>query len=188
MSSILYIKNLLKDRQVASIAPTSRFGVRKVCAKIDFAKRNVIVEYGPATGVFSTYMLSQLTPDSELILIERNSNFAGFLKQLFNDARVSVYCESAESVSDIVRDRLGEAKADYILSGVPFSFCSDTVRNRIVTESHKVLHKDGKFLPYQTFFQKNDHLKNHLDQHFPAVSTEYCFLNTPPLRIYEAVK
>ena len=31
MSTITYLKNFIKDKNVASITPTSPFGVRKVC-------------------------------------------------------------------------------------------------------------------------------------------------------------
>ncbi len=69
MDTIVYLKNMFRDKQVASFTPTSIFGIKKVCDKIDFNKRNVIVEYGPGTGVFTRYLLDNLTPDSKLILI-----------------------------------------------------------------------------------------------------------------------
>lgn len=52
MDTITYLKNFVRDRNVASITPTSAIGVKKVCSKIDFHKPSVIVEYGPGTGVF----------------------------------------------------------------------------------------------------------------------------------------
>ena len=56
MSTLTYLKNFIRDKNVASITPTSPFGVRKVCEKIDFKKRNVIIEFGPGQRrIFKIY-------------------------------------------------------------------------------------------------------------------------------------
>ena len=81
MKTFIYLKNLVTDRYVASVTPTSRFGVDKVCNKIDFSKSDVIVEYGPGTGVFTTVLLKNMPKDSKLIAIERNQNFCRYLKK-----------------------------------------------------------------------------------------------------------
>ena len=81
MDTLIYIMNFIKDRNVASITPTSSVGVKKVCNKIDFSQNSLIVEYGPGTGVFSKYLLRQMGEDSRLILIERNRNFNSLLKR-----------------------------------------------------------------------------------------------------------
>jgi hypothetical protein len=45
----------------------------------------------------------------------------------------------------------------------------------------------GKFLAYQTFYQKNAHLKVYLEKYFSTVDDQYALRNIPPLRIYEAI-
>jgi phospholipid N-methyltransferase len=188
MTTLLYIKNLLKDKNIASITPTSRSGVRRVCSKIDFSRNNVILEYGPAAGVFTKYLLNQMSDGSELILIERNPSFVSILKKMIHDPRVTIYHDSAENVIDILSTHNGQKKADYIVSGIPFSFLPEGLRDRVVSDSYLLLNQGGKFLPYQTFYQKDSSLKDHINQHFSSVHTEYCLWNMPPLRIYEAVK
>jgi phospholipid N-methyltransferase len=188
MSTLLYLKNIIKDKHIASITPTSSSGVRRVCSKIDFTKDNVILEYGPAAGVFTKYLLKRMTNGSELILIERNHRFVSILKKLFKDQRVTIYHDSANNVNNIIRNHNRQEKADYIVSGIPFSFLPECVRAQIVADSHQVLNKGGKFLPYQTFLQKDHHLKDHIDRYFSTVQVEYHLFNAPPLRIYEAVK
>lgn len=182
-----YLKNVIKDKHIASITPTSTYGVKKVCCKIDFSRRNVIVEYGPATGVFSTYLLQQLTEHSKLVLIETNNNFVSILRKKIKDPRVKIVHDSAEYVSKIIKDCAVE-QADYIISGIPFTFMNEETRKLIVQQTYKALKKGGKFLPYQTFFQKDRHLKNFMEKYFNKVTDEYCFLNAPPMRIYEGVK
>lgn len=187
MSTFLYLKNMIRDKNIASITPTSHAGVKRVCERIDFSKPNVIVEYGPATGVFTYYLLERLSSDSRLILIERNQEFVRILKDRIQDERVSVYGESAEQVQEIVQNE-GLEQVDYIISGIPFSFFSDALRDEIVRKTHAVLRPQGKFLPYQTFFQKDKHLYDHLVRYFSDVRDEIFIYNVPPMRIYEAVK
>jgi phosphatidylethanolamine/phosphatidyl-N-methylethanolamine N-methyltransferase len=188
MSTFVYIKNLIKDKDIASVTPTSAFGVRKVCSKIDFKKDNVYVEYGPATGVFTNYILKMMTAGSKMILIERNVEFVSVLrKKYYDEDRVTIHHDSAENVKDIV-SRVSPEGVDYVLSGIPFSFFNDSMRRQIVQETHAVLKTNGKFLPYQTFFQQDNHLYQPMADIFPSVKDEYYLLNLPPMRIYEAVK
>ncbi len=187
MSTFVYIKNLIKDKDIASITPTSAFGVQKVCKKIDFAKDNVYVEYGPATGVFTRYILKNMTAGSKMILIEKNENFVSILRKTFPDHRVYIHHDSAENVRDLVF-RISEGGADYIVSGIPFSFLDHSLRKEIVRQTHRTLRDNGKFLPYQTFYQRNSHLLDYMKDTFPVVNDGYCLLNIPPMRIYEAVK
>jgi phospholipid N-methyltransferase len=187
MDTIVYLKSMIRDKNVASITPTSSFGIEKVCSKIDFSKRTVIVEYGPGTGVFTKYILDHMTSDSKLILIERNEDFINILNQSFQDPRLSVYHDSAENVELLLKAN-GEKHADYVISGIPFSFLPPKLRNIVVERSFACLREGGKFLAYQTFYQLDRFLKVYLNKYFKLVYTSYCLRNAPPLRIFEAVK
>ncbi|MFZ2448583.1 MAG: methyltransferase domain-containing protein [Syntrophobacteraceae bacterium] len=187
MDTFVYIMNFLRDKNVASITPTSSVGVKRVCSKIDFSRDSIIVEYGPGTGVFTKYLLDKMGEDSRLILIELNKNFKSILKNKFRDPRVIIVNESAENVLETLRS-CKEAEADYIISGIPFSFLESGLKHRILYNTHRALKPGGKFLCYQTCFQTNNHLKVHLQRYFPEVSAKYELVNIPPLRIYEAIK
>ena len=187
MDTFVYIMNFIRDKNVASITPTSSVGVQKVCSKIDFNRQNLIVEYGPGTGVFTTFLLDKMGDASRLILIERNKNFSSILQNKINDPRVILVNDSAENVLETLRS-CKEAEADYIISGIPFSFLTSELKHKILYNTHRALKKGGKFLVYQTCFQTNNHLKVHLQQYFPTVNSKYELLNIPPLRTYEAIK
>src|SRR3972149_3700301 len=90
MSTLSYVKNFLSDKYIASITPTSDFGVKKVCSKIDFSRCGLVVEYGPGTGVFTKYLLQKMGADSLLIMIERNANFVTLLRKKVRDPRAFV--------------------------------------------------------------------------------------------------
>ena len=181
------MKNLVKDRNIASITPTSQAGVREVCKKMNLNKRVVIIEYGPATGVFTNYLLQRMTEDSMIIAVELNENFVKYLNENVQDKRLHIHHDSADNIVDIM-DRYKGEEADYVISGIPFSLMSSEIRQDIVEKTSQVLRKDGKFLPYQTFFQKDKHLKDYLTNEFLEVNDHFILRNMPPMRVYEAIK
>lgn len=185
--TMMYLRCFLHDKNVASITPTSPFGVRQVCNKIDFDHSRLIVEYGPGTGVFTNYLLRKMREDARLILIERNRNFGSILRKTIKDPRVVIFNDSAENVIETLRACEAE-EADYILSGIPFMLIAKDLREKILYNTHRALKHDGKFLVYQTCFQADHHLKVHLDRYFHMVLTRFELLNIPPMRIYEAIK
>lgn len=180
MSTISYIKNFIKDPKVASITPTSRFTVEKVCQNIDFSNDLRIVEFGPADGVITKVLLKNLTPGSKIITLETNSDFVKTLEELEDDRLVNVN-ESAEEVGKIAASYNWDF-ADYIISGIPFSFLEKKDRHHILEQSGNLLTADGCFLAYQT----SSHLKPFLKKHFRKVSTEMEYRNIPPMCIYTA--
>ncbi|SMP46302.1 class I SAM-dependent methyltransferase [Desulfonatronum lacustre] len=187
MSTVNYVKCFLRDKNVASITPTSPFGVKRVCKKIDFSQANVIVEYGPGAGVFTEYLLKKMRPGAHLVLIERNKDMFKCLTKAFRSERVHIFNDSVENVGALVNGQL-PGKPDYIISGIPFSYLDQQTRQEIIHQTHQILAENGKFLAYQTFYQKDDHLFVHLEHFFRNVKSEFELLNIPPMRIYEAVK
>jgi phospholipid N-methyltransferase len=184
MGTLSYIKNFLKDKDVAAITPSSRFLVRRVCGWIDFSKDCIVVEYGPGTGVFSEYILEHMTDDSTLLLIESNEEFVEKLNDMADhDSRVIVEEERAENIADIMAAHdLGAA--DYVVSGIPFSFLDDDVKRQLIERTRDVLADDGKFLVYQNY----NHMEEPLRRHFSSVHKEYEIRNIPPTYAYEAKK
>ena len=183
MSTLSYIKNFLTDKNVASVTPSSAACVKHVCKKIDFTQKISIFEYGPGTGVFSRYLLDHMTEDSRLILIELNSNFVEKLREEFVDERVNIFDDSAEEVATIA-ENLEIEKADYVLSGIPFSFLEDDQKLNVLQQTYDLLRAGGKFLAYQT----SGHLKAPIRKIFGQVHTELELINIPPMLIYEALK
>jgi len=187
IDTLTYMRNFIRDKNVASITPTSPFGVKRVCGNINFDCGDLIVEYGPGTGVFTNYLLKNMKSDSRLILIERNKNFDQILKRTIQDPRVVIFNDSAENVLDTLRS-CQESEADYIVSGIPFLLLNCQLKEKILYNTRRALRKGGKFLVYQTCFQADHHLKVHLERFFPIVRTRFEVRNIPPLRIYEAIK
>ena len=188
MSTFTYLKNLARDRNIASVTPTSRFGVRRILRCMDFTKARVIVEYGPGLGVFTKKLLAHMSADSLLIAIETNSDFARSLIDRIPDPRLQVINDSAENVLSILNG-CGAEKADYIISGIPFSLFPVELKDRILKNTGTALAKDGRFFVYQ-FWALNPKdkadIRHKLAEHMQVLRTDSEFLNVPPLRIFEA--
>ena len=183
--TLSYIKNFLRDQDVAAIAPSSSFLVRRVCKWIDFDQDQIIVEYGPGNGVFSEFILNHMTPESTLLLIESNPDFVAMLEEkTADDPRAIVVEDRAENIVEIL-DAHGVDEGDYIVSGIPFSFLDAETKHELLLRTRDVLSDDGKFLVYQNYNPLEDPLRDH----FSSVTKEYEPRNIPPTMFaYEARK
>ena len=188
MGTLQYLKNLIRDKNIGSITPSSSFAVKRVCRAIDFSRAKVVVEYGPGGGVFTRYLLKHMAPDATLMLFETNEEFVKVLRQDFNDRRLVLLHESCEFICDRLKDR-GLEKADYVISGIPFSFIPPDIKNRIIQNTASALRADGRFLTYQFVpptASMDPFLRKPLEPHFDLLKVQYEWRNIPPLRIYES--
>lgn len=182
--TLAYIKNFITDKDVAAIAPASNFLVERVCRWIDFSETCTVVEYGPGNGVFSEHILERMDADSTLLMIETNENFVDMLEDRWgDDPRVIIVEDMAQNVEDIMQAHDIDV-ADYVVSGIPFSFLDADVKKELLVTTREVLDDDGKFLVYQNY----NHMEEPLRAHFPTVKKEYELFNIPPMFAYEAKK
>lgn len=182
MSKIDFFKTFIKDRDVASIIPTSLRCVKKVCTHIDFTKDFLLVEYGPGNGAFTTFLLEKMTPGSRLVLIEANEDFIRQLNDKIDDPRVVIHNTLAGQVEDALNPE-DVGNVDYVLSGIPFSFLDKERKREVLLATKKILKEGGKFLAYQT----SGHLKKPVMEVFGNYDIEMEMLNIPPYLIYDVV-
>lgn len=183
MSKIDFFKTFIKDRDVASVIPTSLRCVKKVCTHIDFSKDFLLVEYGPGNGVFTKYLLEKMTPGSRLVLVEANKDFVEELKDTIKDPRVQINNILAGDVESVLEpEDIGNV--DYVLSGIPFSFLKKERKHEVLTATKRILKDGGKFVAYQT----SGHLKKPVMEVFGNYDIEMEMLNIPPYLIYDVVK
>lgn len=183
MSKIDFFKTFIKDKDVASVIPTSLHCVKKVCENIDFTKDFTLVEYGPGDGVFTKYLLEKMTPGSRLILFEANEDFAAHLKETINDSRVTINNRLAGEVETVL-DTKDIGNVDYVLSGIPFSFLKKDRKREVLQATKTILKDGGLFLAYQT----SGHLKKPVMEVFGNYDTDFVPLNIPPYFIYKVKK
>ena len=151
---------------VGSVIPSSGRLIRRMLDRVDWARTKLFVEYGPGVGTFCRPILERMAPDATLLVIDTNPDFIAYLKETIVDPRFRAVLGSAADVETIVT-AAGFDKADYVLSGLPFSTLPEGVGDAIGKATHNVLRSGGAFLVYQfspkcrdfiaPFFARIDH-------------------------------
>jgi len=163
---------------VGSIIPSSGFTIRRMLAPVKWDECKLFVEYGPGVGTFCRPVLDRLRRDGELIVIDTNPLYIDYLKRTIRDSRFHAVLGSAEDVEEIVRAH-GHEKADYILSGLPFSTLPEGVGPNIAAATYRVIREGGAFLTYQF----SNVARDLTAKHFPRVETDFEWLNILPCKL-----
>ena len=164
---------------LGSLIPSSRFLVNHVLAEVDWKHARVFLEYGPGVGTFTTEILRRMRPDAVLVALETNTDFVRFLRGRLRDDRLHVIHGSAADAAAALAE-LNLGRADYVLSGIPYTTMSPGLRESILRTTHAVLDPNGAFLVYQ--FTRA--VLPHLQQVFGSVSQEFEPLNVMPARLF----
>ena len=173
--SVFFRGFLDHPRMVASVIPSSRSTINALLDRVDWNECRLFVEYGPGVGTFSSAILDRLPPDGTYLAIDTNPRFIDYLKQAIHDPRFRPVFGSAADVETFVR-AAGHEKADYILSGLPFSALTEEQGGSIVDASYDVLRDGGAFLTYQ--FRAT--ARQLTAQRFGKVETGVALFNVPP--------
>jgi phospholipid N-methyltransferase len=146
---LVFARNFLTHpRMLGSPFPSPHALVRSVLGRICWAEARVVVEYGPGVGDFTAEILRRMRPEARLVAIETNRNFVQFLGRLLPDSRLSIAHASAAEVGPLL-SAMGCERADYIVSGIPFSMMHEDERDGILNATRAVLKPRGAFLVYQ---------------------------------------
>lgn len=178
--NILFLRHFFRHpRLLGSIMPSSRFLIRQLLAPVDWHSSRVIVEFGPGVGVITREILKRMRSDATLIAIELNPDFVKHLRTTIDDARVVVIEGSAIGVDEAVR-RSGATRANYVISGIPFSTMPASEREVILNKTRAVLESHGLFLVYQF----SSRVLGDLRRIFRDVTLGFEPLNVLPAHLY----
>jgi phospholipid N-methyltransferase len=177
---LLFGRNFFKHpRMLGSLIPSSRFLVNHVLAEVDWGRARVFLEYGPGVGSFTTEILRRMRPDAMLVALETNSDFVRFLRARLRDDRLHVVHGSAADASRVL-SQLKLGRADYVISGIPYTTMAPELRESILRTTHAVLDPNGAFLVYQ--FTRA--VLPHLQQVFGSVAQDFEPRNVMPARLF----
>jgi len=160
---------------VASVIPSSRVTIDAMLAKVDWQRCQLFVEYGPGVGTFCPHILDRLPPGGQLLVIDTNPRFIDYLRETIDDSRFHAVLGSAADVEKYVKS-VGHEKADYVVSGLPFSSLPEEVGSAIVEATYRVLRPGGAFLTYQ--FRPT--AKDLTERYFDRVDLGFVWRNVPP--------
>lgn len=176
----LFARNFVRHpRMLGSFIPSSRFLIRTVLSQIDFRRARLIVEYGPGVGTFTRPMLARMRPDAKLVALETNPEFVHFLRTNISDSRLQVIAGSAADVEPALAAH-GLGRADFVISGIPFTTLTPNDRSAVVNATHAILQTDGAFLVYQFSPLVLDSLR----AVFSKVRRGFQPLNMPPAQLF----
>jgi phospholipid N-methyltransferase len=177
---LLFGRNFLKHpKMLGSLIPSSRFLVNHLLAQVDWHRARVFLEYGPGVGTFTTEILRRMRPDAVLVAMETNGDFVRYLRGRVRDARLHVVHGSAAE-ADAALANLELSRADYVISGIPYTTMQPSIRDQILHKTRAVLDTDGAFLVYQ--FTRS--VLPHLQQTFSFVHQDFEPLNVMPARLF----
>jgi phospholipid N-methyltransferase len=179
-----FLRGFIKHpKMVGSIIPSSRILISKMLAPVDWANTKVFVEYGPGVGTFTRPILDLLGPEATLVTIDTNPDFTAYLKNSIDDPRLVAVTGSAAEVEKILADR-GLGKADYVLSGLPFSTLPPGVGDAIAKATAAVIRPGGAFLIYQ-FSPK---VRDFIAPFFERIERGFEWVNVPPATLFWAYR
>ena len=177
-----FLRGFLKHPvMVGSIIPSSRVLIDRMLQPVDWKTTKLFVEYGPGVGTFTRPVLDRLPADATLITIDTNPDFTRYLKTAIDDSRLVAVTGSAADVEQILSDH-GFERADYVLSGIPFSTLPPGVGEDIGRATAQVIRPGGAFLVYQFSPKVIDFLKPHFDR----IDRGFEWINVPPARLFWA--
>jgi phospholipid N-methyltransferase len=153
--------------------------VNNLLSRIDWPNAKVIVEYGPGIGTMTQEILKRMSPDATLVAIEMNPEFVKFIERECHDPRLRVVCGSASDVRAILA-KLQLDRADYVISGIPYTTMPASVRQRILADTHELLQPQGGFLVYQ--FTRT--VLPYLEPIFRSVQQDFEPRNILPARLF----
>jgi phospholipid N-methyltransferase len=167
---------LRSPRQVGAVLPTSRHTVRAMLDAVPLERARVVVEMGAGTGSYTREILERLAPDARLLAFEIDPVLADRLAEELRDERLRVLNESAERVAE----HLDGARADVIVSAIPFTTVPAQVRERLLGVARDALAEDGAMvvIQYSTFLQ------GELERTFASVTRGFTLRNVPPAFLF----
>jgi len=176
----LFARNFFKyPSMLGSVVPSSPFLVKHLMSQINWDRARVLVEFGPGVGTITREVLKRMQSDAVLLVIELNEEFVQYLNATLRDPRVRVVHGSASDVRRILAEH-GLARADYIISSLPYSLLPEALRREIVAESRHALKAQGSLL----VFQYNRTLLPYLKSSFSTVRLNFQLLNILPALIF----
>jgi phospholipid N-methyltransferase len=163
-------------RRVGAVWPTSRWAVRDLLAMGDLPRARTVVEFGVGTGVYTEEVLKRLHPEGTFLAFEIEPDLASAVAARLKDPRLRVINDSAEHVDDYLEG----AKADYIVSSVPFTSLPADVRQSLLEAARGALAPNGQML----VLQYSTTVLPDLERVFATIRRRFSPLNMPPAFLF----
>jgi phospholipid N-methyltransferase len=152
---------------IGSLWPSSRKLAEAMVAGIDFIPGDIVVEYGPGTGPFTSVLRERMPSGVHYLGIERDHELHRGLERRFPGMRF--HRGSAEDTPSILEHH-GFGRARLILSGLPFANMPEALQERILVATHDSLQERGMFRTFTYLLSamspRTRHFRRLVGKHF----------------------
>src|SRR5215467_13254108 len=178
-----------KPFATGSLIPSSSYLAKTMIQEAGLTSADTVLEYGPGTGVFTSFILEELGPQSKFAAIEVNPRLAAVFRAAHPGVRL--FEDSVENVRAIC-DSMQIETVDCVISGLPWAFFSESMQIRILDEMTGVLRPGGKFVTFgyvqSLALPAARHFSGLLQTYFRTVSkSSIVWLNVPPAFVYRCL-
>jgi phospholipid N-methyltransferase len=142
----------------------------------DLGSAGLVVELGSGTGGSTGEILARLKPGARLLAFEIDPRLARLLRERYDDPRLEVIIESAEHLDR----RLGDERADVVVSMLPFTSLDKALRRRILDVLPRALTTAGALL----VIQYSPLIEGELRRRFGSVRRRITPWNVPPAFLF----
>lgn len=188
----MYILTFMKEvvfanRSTGAISPSSPQLAEAITDMAELPGNEVIVEYGPGTGVFTECIMRKKDPNALFFAMEVNESFVEATRKRCPGAQV--YHDCAQNTRRYLQEA-GHQHCDLIISGLPWSRFDDQLQNEILDATLEALRPGGRFLTFAYTFSSllpagRSFLYQKMPSRFARVEhSSTIWRNLPPCRVY----
>jgi len=174
---LFFKKYLSQSRYIGALLPSSRYLAKAVSKHLELDQAKVVVELGAGTGVLTQELIRSIPQNCDLVIVERDNDFAHLLKNKFNGSHV--WATEAENMHHYL-DEHNFKQVDCFVSGLPFISLPKEVGKNILSIVRQYLKPGGVFISYSYFANSYFLFK----KYFPKVKIDFVFRNIPPAYVF----
>ncbi len=139
----------------------------------------IVVEFGPGTGVITAQLLAQGVLPSQLLLIEFNARFATNLRIRF--PHLNILQGDAWQIESIMAEHFPDQKCSVIVSSLPLLNFPKALRGALMEAVDRVLDREhGRFVQFSYGLKS----PIELGRGFTGSSSKWIMKNVPPARVW----
>jgi phosphatidylethanolamine/phosphatidyl-N-methylethanolamine N-methyltransferase len=177
---------LRHPRTTGAIAASSRRLARTMTGDLGIERASLVVELGPGTGAITDAILDRLPPGGRLVAVELNPTLASGLAHRYRNRPVDVVTGHAAGLADLL-----DARADAVVSGLPWAAMSREEQRRILDAIDRVLCPRGGFATFAYVHAAGlgpaRRFARQLTERYPTVArTRVAWANLPPAFVWQA--
>lgn len=136
---------LSRPGRIGAVAPSSARLCRRMVSMADLSRAQVVVEYGPGTGVCTDSILPALPKGCRYFAVELNPSFAQIWRNRHPDQRLHV--GSAADIAAICKGE-GVERIDAVFSGLPWASFPEKLQRDILGATVPMLAPSGCLITF----------------------------------------